>query len=186
MRRTRSLLKSALRGRRTRRIVKVVGEEEEEVELGESEKKSREGRSNQSIIDRSQQQQQQQTCRGKIWLKTCKPSRCRTARSSGCWALARFAICKGTYGVNPRDSPELPRMKRKSWWNSSRILSRTARTGYTLEARRYNMFPIYFFFFASSSSSGGRQSFFIFKLFSQKYSQKPPHWCFVLQNSTSI
>lgn len=45
------------------------------------------------------------------------------------------------------------------------------------------MFPIYFFFFASSSSSGGRQSFFIFKLFSQKYSQKPPPlvFCFTKQ-----
>ena len=39
-----SLLESALIGREehARRVVKVVGEEEEEIELGESEKKSRE------------------------------------------------------------------------------------------------------------------------------------------------
>ncbi len=44
VRRARSLLESALIGREehARRVVKVVGEEEEEIELGESEKKSRE------------------------------------------------------------------------------------------------------------------------------------------------
>lgn len=44
VRRARSLLESALIGREEHddAVVKVVGEEEEEIELGESEKKSRE------------------------------------------------------------------------------------------------------------------------------------------------